>query len=87
MIKSENGTIKIEGHLIDVLADLYTLFYGIVHDNDIPINRNTLVLMASNADHDNFKEFIAPMIESLDKKTVDSALDDLFGEMFRERRH
>lgn len=87
MIKSENGIVTIEGHLIDVLADLETLLYGIVHDNDIPINKNTLVLMASNADHKNFGEFIAPLIESLDKKPVDPVLDGLFNKMFGERRH
>lgn len=88
MIKSENGTVMIEGYLTDVLADLQTLLYGIVHDNDIPINKNTLVLMASNADHSNFEEFISPMLESLDntvgRKPVDPVLDDLFNRMFGE---
>ena len=67
MIKSENGTVMIEGHLIDVLADLHTLLYGVVHDNDIPIDKNMLVLMASNADHRDFDKFIPAIIDSMDR--------------------
>ncbi len=67
MIKIENGTVNIEGHLIDVLADLHILLYGIVHDNDIPIDKNMLVLMASNADHRDFGKFIPAIIDSMDR--------------------
>ena len=96
MIKSENGTVMIEGYLTDVLADLQTLLYGIVHDNDIPINKNTLVLMASNADHRDFGKFIPAMLDSMDRpikeedehdkedKFLDPVLKDLFNRMFGE---